>query len=218
MTCLVFQLRQPFHDSEHGGFKMELPGKNVEKAVANAAGKAAKSILKGMGRLGGAALAEWIATQEAKAQAARLAIETKAQIGKKQLLAEYRRQSEIEEQEHRAVLDRRAARLRAELAWEQANLENIALEAIEQSQESQDPAEAREIEDDWMFKFADFAQRVSDEYVQKLWARILTSAATSGQPRLSAASLQTMSLLDREAATHFTLSNFAYRRLTSTCR
>jgi hypothetical protein len=181
---------------------MDVPGKELEKAAAEVGTDVSKSILRGIERLGGAALAQWVNTKEAKAQAARLAIETQAEIERDKQLQLHRHQQEIEEFEHHALLDRRAVRLRIKLAKEQANLESITRQAIEYSGKG-DYGAARDLDDDWMFKFVEFAQQVSDDEVQKLWARALTSAATSERPRLPATALQTMALLDRDAAMHF---------------
>jgi hypothetical protein len=54
-----------------------------------------------------------------------------------------------------------------------------------------------------MFRFARYAQHVSDIELQKLWARILASAAVGDRQRLSAAALQTMSLMDKRTAIDF---------------
>ena len=181
---------------------MDVPGQELEKAAVEVGTEAGKSILRSLERLGGAAWAQWVNTKEAKAEAARLAIETQAEIDRDKQLQLHRHQQEIEEFEHHALVDRRAVRLRIKLAREQANLESITRQAIEYSG-NEDYRAARDIDDDWMFKFAEYAQQVSDDEVQKLWARTLTSAATSERPLLPATALQTMALLDRDAAMHF---------------
>ena len=72
---------------------MDIPGQKIEKAAAEVGTKAGNSIIKGLAKLGGAAFAEWINTKEAKAEAARLAVETQAQIDKERQLQAFRRQS-----------------------------------------------------------------------------------------------------------------------------
>jgi hypothetical protein len=182
---------------------MDIPGTSLEKAAGKVLTAAGKSIVNGMEKLAGASLGEWMSSKEAKAEAAQLAIETQAQIDKEKALQEHRRQSEAQELEHRAVLGRRAIRFRAELIREQTNLESIAMRAIEYTGKGETPEEGREIDEDWMFRFAEFSQRVSDKDVQDLWASVLSKAATAGNPKLSAAALQTMSLLDKETAIDF---------------
>lgn len=132
-----------------------------------------------------------------------LAIETQSKIEAQQAVVQARRKYEIEETEHLGLLDRRAQRLRIELAREQENLESIQRKALEFTESDPDSADAQEINEDWLFQCADFAQRVSDEEVQLLWARVLSSAAIKGRPQLSAQALQTLSLFDKRAAIDF---------------
>jgi len=54
-----------------------------------------------------------------------------------------------------------------------------------------------------MFKFARYAQDVSEKQIQELWARILSSAAMEGAQRLSPAALQAVSLIDSASAADF---------------
>jgi hypothetical protein len=180
-----------------------LPGQPTEEAIAEVSSAAAKSLLRGLAKLGDASVAEWAATKEARAEAARLAIETASKIENDAALNNARREQELAELEHHAVLQRRAARLRYELAREQTNLEKIELRALALIEGNPENANAREIDNDWLFRFADFAQKVSDNDVQNLWAHALSSAAIGSLPRLSAAALQTLSLFDSHIAEEF---------------
>jgi hypothetical protein len=159
-----------------------------------------------MGRLFGARFASWIASNEAKAEVAKRAIETQAEIDHNRALTDNRRRTELEEIEHEgrvALAHRRLDRMLIEMAYEQASFEAIYRESLRLIEHAPDGDNAREIDDDWMFKFARFAQHVSDTDVQRLWAKILSSAAIEVRPKLSAAALQIMSLLDKKAAGDF---------------
>jgi len=169
--------------------------------------------VRGLGKLGNAYISEWTAKREAKAEATRLAIETDVKVKTDAALADARREQELAEFEHRAALERRAQRFRVEMVREQINVEAIERRALEYTERDPDNGNAREIEEDWLFKFADLAQKVSDEDVQALWARALSSASIEGRPRLSAAALQTLSLFDKEIAESFGKFVGAYSRL-----
>jgi hypothetical protein len=182
---------------------MAIPGKVIEKAAADVLTKAGQSLVRGLERLGGAMFGEWIAKREAKAVAARLAIETTAEVERGRRLQTARHQSELQEAAHQARLQRRLVRLGAELDRQQKNLEAIALRSIELTEADPDAGAAREIDEDWIFKFAQLAQDISDKTVQELWARILSSAAINGRKPVSPALLQTMTLLDARLANDF---------------
>jgi Protein of unknown function (DUF2806) len=90
-----------------------------------------------------------------------------------------------------------------EMAREQENLESIMRRSLEFVEEAPLDEKARELDDDWLFKFARFAETISDKTLQEIWAHILESAAIEGRPKLSAASLLQLSLVDHSAAVAF---------------
>lgn len=186
-----------------GGKGITLPGQPTEEAVAEVGSEAGKSLLRGLARLGSAAVDGWVSKKEARAAAAKLAIETEAAIAKEQALTQARRQEEIQEIEHHALLHRRAQRIRLEFEREQRNLEAVEVKAIEFTEGDTENANARELDDDWLFRFSDLAQHISDDQVQGLWARALSSASITGATKLSGASLQTLSLFDKHIADSF---------------
>jgi hypothetical protein len=190
------------HTSKRGR-GLFLPGQPTEEAVAEVGSEAGKSLVRGLGKLGNASVSEWTTKREATAEAARLAIETDAAIKANSALVAARREQELAELEHQAALQRRAERLRIELAREQRNLEAIERRALEFAERDPNNSKPRELDEDWLFKFADFAQKISDADVQSLWARALSSAAIEGASRLSAAALQTLGLFDRDIAENF---------------
>ncbi|UFW50022.1 MULTISPECIES: DUF2806 domain-containing protein [Bradyrhizobium] len=185
------------------GGGLSLPGQPTEEALAEVGSDAGKALVRGFGRLGNAALGEWVAKKEAKAEAARLAIETDAKINAAKAVAAAGREQALADLEHNAALQRRAERLRIELAREQLNLEAMERRALEYVERDPENGSAREVDEDWLFKFADLAQKVSDSDVQSLWARALSSVAIQGAPKLSAAALQTLGLFDAQIAESF---------------
>jgi hypothetical protein len=89
------------------------------------------------------------------------------------------------------------------LAREQLNLEAIQRRAIEFAEDNPANEKARELDEDWLFRFADLAQKVSEKDIQKLWSRVLASASLLNSPRLSAAALQLLALVDAKIADGF---------------
>src|ERR1700681_909734 len=129
-------------DSPKRRQRMSLPGQPTEEAAAEVASEAGKSLVRGFANLAGATFDNWIATKQAKAMAARLAIETDARIASETALTGARRQFEVSEIEHQAVLHRRLDRMRYELEREQLNLEAIQMKALEFAEEDPDRNEA----------------------------------------------------------------------------
>lgn len=183
-----------------------IPGNELEKAAADVVTHAGKTLVGGIARTLGALTAEWTARKEAKADATRVAIETTAEIDRIKALTEARRIDELAEIEHQTRMGfakRRWDRMLHEMAHEQENLESIgrlALELIEHGTGDETP---REIDDDWFFRFAKFAENISDKTVQKLWASVLRSAASKNKFKLSPAALFQLSLFDYETAVDF---------------
>jgi hypothetical protein len=183
-----------------------VPGKDLEKAAADIVTDAGKGLIRGIARTLGAATAEWTAKKEARADAARKVIETQADIDRQNALQRARRTQEIEEVEHETTVElakRRASRMILEMAHEQENLESITRESLRLIEHDPDAANARELDEDWLFRFAEFAERVSDREVQKIWAHVLKAASIEGGTKLSAAALLQLSLVDSDAAASF---------------
>jgi Protein of unknown function (DUF2806) len=184
----------------------EVPGQELEKATADVTRDAGKSLIRGLEAIFGAKFAVWIAENMAKAEVARRAIETQGAVEERRVLTRERRRFELDEikhQEAKALAERRLERLFVEMGREQANFEAVTARSLTLIEHDADGDKPREVDVDWMFKFARYAQDVSDKDVQELWARILTSAAIEGRQLLSAAALQAMSLMDKRAAKDF---------------
>jgi hypothetical protein len=183
-----------------------VPGQELEKATADVARDAGKSLIRGIEAIAGAKCAVWIAENMAKAEVARRAIETQGAIEERRVLARERRRLELEEikhQETKAVAERRLERLLVEMEREQTNFEAIAVRSLKLIEHDPGGDKPREVDADWMFKFARHAQEISDDEMRELWARILASTVIEGRPRISPAALQVMSLLDKPTAIDF---------------
>jgi hypothetical protein len=183
-----------------------VPGKDLEKAAAEVASDAGKGLVRGIARTLGAATAEWVAKKEAKADSARKAIETHAEIERAGALQGARRSQELGEVEHQKEMElarRRADRMFREMAHEQENLETISKRSLELIEEGNEDGKSRELDKEWLFRFSQYAERISDKDVQEMWANALRSAATEGQPKLSPTALLQLSLMDRDAANSF---------------
>jgi hypothetical protein len=182
---------------------MSLPGQPTEEAIAEVGSDAGKSVVRGFANLFDAQFGEYVTKRRAKADAAHLAIETESQIARDNALVEARRKLELTEIEHQDLVRRRLDRMYNELGREQHNLESIERKAIEFAEKDLDRDKAREIDQDWLFRAADLAQKISDKEVQDLWARAVSSAAIETTTPLSAAALQTLGLLDSRTARDF---------------
>jgi hypothetical protein len=186
-----------------------IPGKDFEEAAANVLEKvgtdAGKTFIRGIAKLFGAMTAEYIARKEARADAVRQTVSTEARIDKRRALIKAKHNTELEEADHELRLTlarRRADRMFHEMAQEQNNLEAITSRALDLI-ESQPNAMISTLDMDWVLRFAEYAQKISDKEVQELWARILSFSATEQKSKMSPASLLLMSQLDRRAASDF---------------
>jgi hypothetical protein len=181
-----------------------IPGKELERAAATVVTDAGKSLIAGLRRTLGAWTAEWVARREARADAARMAIQTQAQIDSRQALANAERQLEFQEIEHsgrQGLAVRRLDRLLKEITREQENLEAVILDAVERIEKLD--AQASRPDDDWLLRFSEYAQKVSDTEIRKLWSQALASATTQDFCRLSPSALSLLSIMDRRAAQDF---------------
>src|ERR1700739_3842169 len=119
-----------------------IPGQKIEEAAAHLMTKAGESLLRGLERVGGAALGEWFAKREAKAEAARMAIETTAKIERGRQIQAAGHQSELENVKHDSRLQRRLVRLCEELDRQQENFEAIAVRALELTERNAEATQA----------------------------------------------------------------------------
>src|SRR5437016_9116397 len=92
------------------GHELILPGQPTEEAIAEVGSEAGRSLLRGLGTLGNAALGGWVVKREA----ARLVTETEGKLKAATAVAAARREHELADVEHRAALERRVERLRIE--------------------------------------------------------------------------------------------------------
>jgi hypothetical protein len=129
----------------------------------------------------------WQIKRVAEAQAEADKIHTIAQI-------------EISELQRRAV-----TRLFAEEARKQNNIESITAKALP---ELNSDAKPEDIEDDWIASLFDKCRLISDEEMQKLWAKVLSGEANS-PGRFSKRTIGLLASLDKSDAKMFsTLCSF----------
>src|SRR5258708_1174051 len=103
-------------------------------------------------------------------------------------------QIEISELQRRAM-----TRLFAEEARKQNNIESITAKAIPQLDANARP---ENVEDDWIANFFDKCRLISDEEMQKLWARVLSGEANS-PGRFSKRTIALLASLDKSDAKMF---------------
>ena len=88
--------------------------------------------------------------------------------------------------------------------YHQKNLENIVRMAAEEQPKLPDAADTKPIDRDWLAKFARQAEDISDEDVQRLWAKIL-AGEISNPGRFSVRSLNVLSAITKNEAERFCL-------------
>src|ERR1039458_6537682 len=103
-------------------------------------------------------------------------------------------QIEITEIQHRAM-----ARMFAEEARKQHNIESITIKALPDVNPESRP---EDMEDDWIANFFDKCRLISDEQMQSLWARILAGEANA-PGKFSKRTVNLLGSLDKEDATLF---------------
>jgi hypothetical protein len=98
------------------------------------------------------------------------------------------------------IQDRALRRLVLEEAKKQNNIESIIAKALPQVTEESKPLD---VEDDWIANFFDKCRLISDEDMQKLWAKVL--AGESNQPgTFSKRTISVLAALDKSDAMMFT--------------
>jgi|ERR1019366_638520 hypothetical protein len=111
-------------------------------------------------------------------------------------------QIEITEIQHRAM-----ARMFAEEARKQHNIESITIKALPDVNPESRP---EDMEDDWIANFFDKCRLISDEQMQSLWARILAGEANS-PGKFSKRTVNLVGGLDKSDAMSFSqLCGFAF--------
>jgi len=96
-------------------------------------------------------------------------------------------------------------RIISESSRKQLNREQVARLALEEAvaePRQTVPNDVPEIDEDWMARFVGYAENVSNEDAQRLWARVLVKESAS-PGTFSGAALRTISELDRGKAARF---------------
>lgn len=124
---------------------------------------------------------------------------TAVELESEDLRRRHQAELDINTLEPNLLRERAAHRLITQEIKRQENLEMIVHESLEES----GSGAAREIEDDWMEAFIQYAQNVSADGVRQLWAQILATQATEGKPAISRATLDALRLLEPKQAENF---------------
>lgn len=86
----------------------------------------------------------------------------------------------------------------------QKNIEAIVAEATEQAHNAEKVgAEPRLLDEDWINAFLDYSQNASNENLRHIWAKILATQATEGEPTVSKATLDAIRLIEPQQAKLF---------------
>lgn len=101
------------------------------------------------------------------------------------------------------LVERAGHRIRYREIQRQINLENTLEEALKLLESAPPAEEPREVQDDWMSKYMDYVQDISDEKIRSIWAQILTNQFRSHKRSVSLLTLDGLRLMEREHALSF---------------
>lgn len=99
------------------------------------------------------------------------------------------------------VANRGIQRFITQQTRKQINIENIIQQSIE---ELPDNAEVEQLDEDWLANFFDKCENVSNETMQLMWAKLLTSEATKSGT-ISKKTINLVANIDKEDAENFTI-------------
>jgi len=171
--------------------------------------------LTGIGKLGvvivekladatGGALAPYqikrVEKAKAEADAYGAVVKTKSDIEVERL----RREAAIETASDEQLLRRASERVARQEVKNQANLEHIVVESLQMADKIEaESIDIREIDDDWIMAFIDYAKNISSEEIRSLWAKILAQQGAEGRPSVSRATLDSLRLVESRQAAVF---------------
>lgn len=101
-----------------------------------------------------------------------------------------------------ALAERAGARFLQTALRKQENVEAIVDESVALLTLEQDEEPAA-IEDDWIMRFLEYAENVSDEQLRRVWAQILADKAVVSRRSLSLLTLDSLRLLEPHQAESF---------------
>lgn len=136
---------------------------------------------------------------EADVKAEMILKTTAAELEAESLRRSHRAELDLESQDPKLLRERAGQRLITQEIKRQENLELIVHDALQNAGD----ADPRDIDDDWMETFIQYAQNISADGVRQLWSRILANQATDGQPAISKATLDALRLLEPHQAVNF---------------
>ena len=192
------------------GFK--LPGTEIERAAAGELTRAGKTLFGAVAGL----FERWtiMGNTEAKARAAQRAkdIAQEGTLRREKELTAARRAAELDEIEYRYQLGQRAfGRLQAGWLRDQENVETVARLGIDFANNDSDGEKERQLDNDWLLRFFQYAATVDEAQLQKVMARALADASIADRPLTSHRAIDTIRFLEASSYKSF---QFAARDLT----
>jgi hypothetical protein len=175
------------------GPELNLPGGQIERAVANVAEDGGKTLTSALRTLLSAWADRKAAVNVATAEQIRLDIaDDAARVRDRKAIAE-RRQNELDEIDHgQALLERARGRVLLDIAHTQEAIEYVGRKAIEYNASDPDKLGERDIEQDWLRRFFRYVAEVDEATVLEIFAKALSEAAIRERPLLSPKALDTL--------------------------
>ncbi|MCP4459927.1 MAG: DUF2806 domain-containing protein, partial [Cytophagales bacterium] len=103
----------------------------------------------------------------------------------------------------RNLLERTSDRVRVREIERQLNIEDTVEEALKLVDEQSTSDTPRNVSYDWMSRFLDYVQNVSDKEVQRIWSVILARQFVNDQRPISLLTLDSLRLMEYEHALSF---------------
>ena len=162
--------------------------------------KALSTLIDAISRGIGTLYRPWGIKREAKAKAAEIQILAEAKVKEQQIFSEAKKQLDIvasDEQLHRTI-----SRIVNQELRRQENIDAIAKIALAELAESRLLAVKEQVETDWLTRYFDIVQDVSDERLRNAWGKILSQEIMS-PGSYSLRTLNTVSNLSKKEAELF---------------
>lgn len=182
----------------------KLPGQEIEKAAAEVGSAAGKSLVRAVGRVLNSWATFYASSYEAKAHERRADIAAEGNIKRGRRKNEARREEELLELEHIAALRHRAVgRLAAAVVDEQRKIERVIEGATERLEVDPERNNARDLNEDWLKRFFDYASGVDEERVLEVLMSALADATIKGRPVIPAKALDILRFFDNSSFNAF---------------
>ncbi len=191
---------------------LKLPGTEIERAAAGELTRAGKTLFGAVAGL----FERWtiVGNTEAKARAAERAkdIEQEGRLRREKELTAEHRAADLDEINYRLQLEQRAiGRLQAGWLRDQENVEFVARLGIDFANKDPDGEKERQLDNDWLLRFFQYAATVDDAQLQAVMARALADASIADRPLTSRRAIDTIRFFEISSYKSF---QFVARDLT----